>query len=452
MDEPKKDDFTYIGRYVSPVLFQSSLFPTFDGDASRQLLPLNSGVFLDGYEYIKKSQWDAISNAAHAAIVDRREDFFKNFFKVAREGTDRALASSRKIRSSERLTPALFKEFLTEFHEMMYPWWATLPIGEGAEKAVFERAKEKGLPRDSVGKIFEPAKPTPLMEHRRALELIRRKWEEAGRDDDRIEDDIKSHVEKFGWVGMLHLWGAPLTVEKALEEMKTLKPLKASATPTINREHLSWARPFAGELCYWRQYCADACSMVSFNVREKIDAAARDYGFEYSQIIWLTGGEFLELLEGRKTDFMEKIAERRKAYGLLFDRGKYEMITGDRLSSLVSVFVEKDSGGSVVKGLSASPGRARGVARVIWTPQEAGKVGKGDVVVASETTPDFIPAVSRAAAIVTDMGGITSHAAVISREFGIPCIVGTKTATRTFKDGDLVEVDADNGTASKLKG
>ena len=66
------------------------------------------------------------------------------------------------------------------------------------------------------------------------------------------------------------------------------------------------------------------------------------------------------------------------------------------------------------------------------------------------TTPDFVPAMRNAAAIVTDEGGVTSHAAIVSREMNKPCIIGTKIATQVFKDGDVVEVDAEKGVVRKL--
>ena len=78
------------------------------------------------------------------------------------------------------------------------------------------------------------------------------------------------------------------------------------------------------------------------------------------------------------------------------------------------------------------------------------KVKEGDILIAVTTHPDYVPAMRKAAAIVTDEGGITSHAAIVSREFGLPCIVGTKIATKILNDGDLVEVDANNGTIKKL--
>lgn len=67
------------------------------------------------------------------------------------------------------------------------------------------------------------------------------------------------------------------------------------------------------------------------------------------------------------------------------------------------------------------------------------------------TTPDFVPAMKKAAAVITDEGGITCHAAIMSRELGIPCVIGTKIATKVLRDGDLVEVDAEKGVVRILK-
>ena len=76
----------------------------------------------------------------------------------------------------------------------------------------------------------------------------------------------------------------------------------------------------------------------------------------------------------------------------------------------------------------------------------------GDILFAAETTPDFIFAMKKAAAFVTNHGGITSHAAILSRELKKPCIIATKIGTEVFKDGDMVEVDADAGVVRKVNG
>ena len=75
----------------------------------------------------------------------------------------------------------------------------------------------------------------------------------------------------------------------------------------------------------------------------------------------------------------------------------------------------------------------------------------GDIMVSVQTMPELLPAMEKAAAFVTDMGGITSHAAIVSREMKTPCIVGTRIATRVLKDGDLVEVDANKGIIKIIK-
>ncbi len=102
-------------------------------------------------------------------------------------------------------------------------------------------------------------------------------------------------------------------------------------------------------------------------------------------------------------------------------------------------------------GQTAFTGKAAGKVRIVKNQKQMIAVEKGDIIVSPMTTPDFLPAMKIAAAFVTDEGGITCHAAIVSRELKKPCIVGTKVATKVLKDGDLVEVDADQGVVNILK-
>ena len=103
-----------------------------------------------------------------------------------------------------------------------------------------------------------------------------------------------------------------------------------------------------------------------------------------------------------------------------------------------------------IKGRTAFKGKASGIARIVTHSNDINKVKAGDILVAQMTFPSFIAAMQKAAAFVTDEGSITCHAAIIAREMKKPCIVGTKNATKILKDGDKIEVDADNGTVRKL--
>ena len=106
---------------------------------------------------------------------------------------------------------------------------------------------------------------------------------------------------------------------------------------------------------------------------------------------------------------------------------------------------------AILKGLAASPGVGSGPVKIVKDIKEAGKVVKGDVLVAEMTAPDYVPIMNKAVAIVTDKGGSTSHAAIVSREMGTPCVVGTDDATKKLKDGDIVTVDGTNGVVYKGK-
>ncbi len=99
----------------------------------------------------------------------------------------------------------------------------------------------------------------------------------------------------------------------------------------------------------------------------------------------------------------------------------------------------------ILTGLSASPGIAVGPARIVADASGIDKVKDGDILVAEMTTPDFVPAMKRAAAIITDRGGRTAHAAIVSRELGIPCVVGTEMATKILADDQVITVDGYEG-------
>lgn len=103
-----------------------------------------------------------------------------------------------------------------------------------------------------------------------------------------------------------------------------------------------------------------------------------------------------------------------------------------------------------IKGTVGSPGVAEGLVKVVEGVQDIGKFEEGDVLVTKMTEPVMVIMMNKAAAIVTDVGGITCHAAIVSRELGIPCVVATKTATQDLRDGMRVKVDGVRGEITVL--
>lgn len=99
----------------------------------------------------------------------------------------------------------------------------------------------------------------------------------------------------------------------------------------------------------------------------------------------------------------------------------------------------------LLEGQAASPGIGSGLAIIIKSPSELNRVQKGQILITDMTTPDFVPAMKKVNGIITNKGGQTSHAAIVSRELGVPCVVGTDKATKIIKEGDLVTVDGTKG-------
>jgi pyruvate, water dikinase len=129
-----------------------------------------------------------------------------------------------------------------------------------------------------------------------------------------------------------------------------------------------------------------------------------------------------------------------------------ETIYGGKNSSVLQQYVLKSGAKKeeIVTGLSIGHKIASGVARVVKGAQDIGKIKDGDVIVTEMTDPDWVPAMKRAAGIITDSGGRTCHAAIVSRELGIPAIVGTKNGTATIKSGQMVTLDCSQGAVGAV--
>ena len=155
----------------------------------------------------------------------------------------------------------------------------------------------------------------------------------------------------------------------------------------------------------------------------------------------------------RHLRFMESLLKRKEHF--LFADGE---VREDSLESYLQsrgwgLIQTEVADTHLIQGVSAYKSReiVRGIVKVVENKHELEKVREGDIIVAPMTTPEYAPVFARVSAIITDEGGITCHAAIVARELRKPCIIGTKVATQILHDGDLVEVDADNGIVRILE-
>jgi phosphohistidine swiveling domain-containing protein len=155
-----------------------------------------------------------------------------------------------------------------------------------------------------------------------------------------------------------------------------------------------------------------------------------------------------------KKDYSSEIQSRQNGFTQLLSRN-LKFLSSDETSALWDYYLSRESSGQKeVRGIVVSKGLnpvVQGKARILLDPHKIDSIQGGEVLIAPMTSPEYVFAMKKSIAIVTDTGGLTSHAAIVSRELKKPCIVGTKVATKIFQDGDLVEVDANKGIVRKIK-
>jgi phosphohistidine swiveling domain-containing protein len=170
--------------------------------------------------------------------------------------------------------------------------------------------------------------------------------------------------------------------------------------------------------------------------------------------------EVIKAVSKRKPIVDRKELQRRRLAYVIFLKNRHLLFySGAKAQRIINTELKavlKKEYFKELRGTVASVGRAQGRVRIVVAGdlsmlQEAEKnLRKGDIMITTMTQPSMTALMKKAGAIVTDEGGMISHAAIMAREFGIPCIVGTELATKVFKDGDLVEVDANMGVVKKL--
>jgi len=179
---------------------------------------------------------------------------------------------------------------------------------------------------------------------------------------------------------------------------------------------------------------------------------SRRYRLSAADLEWLFFKDIKTLLNGGKLDKKE-IHRRQRAVSVLISRSEFKILSGRAASIKAQKILQNNEAlKKVLKGTPVTKGVVRGVARICSGSQEANKKMKsGNILICGMTLPDYVPAMKKAAGIVTNEGGLTSHAAIVARELNKVCIVGTRVATQVFKDGDRLEVDANKGIVRLLK-
>ncbi|NYZ74839.1 hypothetical protein H0O03_01070 [Candidatus Micrarchaeota archaeon] len=208
----------------------------------------------------------------------------------------------------------------------------------------------------------------------------------------------------------------------------------------------------ARDFMYAKAYRMDVRNKSYYAFGLLLEEAARRTGYSKQELHATDFHELLALLDQRGSPTRDELAKRIDFCVWLQEGSSIKPVTGELALTELNERIAKHEheGVTELRGQVACVGRATGKAKLVRTAVDAAKVQHGDILISPMTNPDLLPAMAKAAAFVTETGGITCHAAIVAREMNKPCVIGTNTAMKVFKDGDLLEVDAVEGIVKKI--
>jgi len=368
----------------------------------------------------------------------------------------------------------LHTEFSNIWH-FFYPYAWSLFFSIVLEETVNDRLKKivkNQNKREDIMKIIsQPYLITPIMESEIAiLELAK----DLMNDKD-IKHKAKKLSGKFGWISVYNFDDNPRKADYYINEAKEIINQKIGIDKRLiqlknsrlenERKYKNFLKKINKRLLrkqiellhltgYLRDIREETRDKLTLVQRELYEIIAKKIGLKLNEIIYLTNTEIESALKSKiKKNKLKEIAQsRKKTFVLLVKNNKFQVL--DNINSIKKIMsMIKMEKPSILQGKVACKKlkTISGTVKIVLSNMEVNKVKKGDVLVSSMTKPDYINAIKKSIAIITDEGGITSHASIISREMNKPCIIGTKIATKVFKDGDYVEVDANKGIVKKIE-
>jgi phosphohistidine swiveling domain-containing protein len=305
-------------------------------------------------------------------------------------------------------------------------------------------------------------------EHREFCQIVKNK------ESPEFLQAIENYVKRWWWSPMGWSQHQPLTVQKVKEDILKIEDSDALIAKQNKEEQqriklLEQKEKIIKILPEEVSNLLDVFEVLAemHDTRKEIQMRMMKTGFTLAEAIlkkssipmkyrdFMLVEEYFDLTKGVKPS-LSVLQSREKAFWCqITSKSDVLMLSGEealgKLEESKIYEPEKDKQ-EIIKGTPASPGKFKGVVRVELDQKVLINNFKlGEILVTGMTTPDFVPAMKKAGAIITDEGGITCHGAIIAREFKKPCIVGTRIATQILKDGDFVEVDANNGIVRILK-
>lgn len=325
--------------------------------------------------------------------------------------------------------------------------------------------------------LFEPDRLSEIGKEKRNLVKLAKQMRGKQQDFEDVESEIKDHLDKFAHLGIYYFKGSANTKKDIKERLDKYldmdqqefdEALKEVSQPDRNEhktqqiinelnlneksvkyieylKHWAWLSTHADETY---GYAIHHLSELWREIQNRLE-------INFEQLISLTGEEIIKSL--RKDKLLDQLSQESKQryqdHLIIFKEGDKNILVGEELQRYKDEHIEEKTFEDVNKleGQVASKGSVTGKVKIVLSESDIDKVEEGDILVTDATNPTFVPAMERSAAIVAEEGGLLSHAAIVSRELNIPCLVGVNNATHILEDHDKIKMNSKDGWIKILK-
>lgn len=448
---------------------------------------------IKNYQYKSETHRISVADASNMQVLISSQegiDFYRSYLNACQKACKKLISTTfmSANQDARTLIPQQINEKLLEFmytSTIALPFLPTLVLIqdklEGDLRRLISTELRESPQSDEVSKVISQCIVTEreantVLERRGVLEIAAMISGSISSGFDKITMSylqtqypqiharIFEHVKTFGWLRTFTYLQEPFGGEETLERVLhaaaegdsalKLKEAKVRMKAAIDeaekiitnfkdeetRELLRLARQYL----YWRFERVDVHFKAEVLMRDIEAIFARRQNVSRELLAWAT---FEELERCLKFDEALPVREMRRrqenGFDYFIENGDHSISTYE-MKQITHIPVRQGNvEGSTITGATACLGRAKGTVRIVHSLEDMPKVELGDVLVTAMTTPDLMLAIERSSAIITDEGGVLCHAAIISRELNMPCVIGTQNATSCLRDGDVVEVIAD---------
>ncbi|PIZ52191.1 hypothetical protein COY27_00995 [Candidatus Woesearchaeota archaeon CG_4_10_14_0_2_um_filter_33_13] len=393
----------------------------------------------------------------HWIMQDDNFNLVKNRYQQAKEKLHNI---HHLVKKTHKLTDEQFKNLFLQWQEAYLTFWDHGLVPEMANWGGEVLLKEKlsKVPKNKFAYVYEKLtapkglsfyqeeeldllKSNSISEHQKRYYWINNSYFDSGivsvKEFSERLNKVEDKNKEIQRIGIL-----PKKTEE--ERAKVIKDFNLSLEIEKISNRLSYS-------IYWQDERKGNIFQTNHFIKVLLTEISRRYNIPVSHLEQYWCWEIPQIFSDKIIKEKEMRDRLEKQAGYMAAKDGNHVWTSEKFDHVVGPFlnINVDVKKKEVKGVSVNVGKIRGKARILFDPKD--HIEKGEILIAPMTSPEYIVALRKAVAVVTDAGGMTCHAAIVARELGIPGIVATKIATKVFKDGDLVEVDANNGIVRKIE-